>query len=107
MQHLAPLRDDTDHTRTEVYAAANRLVLVAAACDDRQRLASRLDQQDDGVVELEELAHGAESRVVDLVELERRVDLRRGSLQHLERIESGHGGAARSEKVSFSTERTR
>ena len=84
VQHLALLRDHADDAGADPHAAADRLVLVAAAGDHAQRLAARLDQQDDRVMELEQLVHRPQRDVVDLLEVERRVDGGRDALQDLE-----------------------
>ena len=47
LQHLPLLRDDADGADADADAAADRLVLVAAAGDDAQRLAAGLDEQND------------------------------------------------------------
>ena len=75
VQHLAPLRDDADHAGAHAHASADRLVFVAAARHDDQRVAARLEQQDVGVMELEQLSHCPEGGVVNLVELECGVEL--------------------------------
>ena len=75
------LRDDADGAGADADAAADRLVLVAAAGDDAQRLAAGFDEQDDRVMELEQLVHRPQRDVVDLVEIERRVDLGGHALQ--------------------------
>ena len=77
LQHLPLLRDDADGADADPDAAADRLVLVAAAGDDTQRLAAGLDQENERVVELEQLVHRPQRDVVDLLEVERRVDLGR------------------------------
>ena len=84
MQHLALLRDDADDAGADLHASADRLILVAAAGDDSQRLAAGLEQQNDRVVELEQLVHRPQRDVVDLVEVERRVDLGGHALQDLD-----------------------
>ena len=84
LQHLPLLRDDADGADADADAAAGRLILVAAAGDHPKGLTIRLEEQDDGVVRCEQLAHGHERDVVDFLEIERRVDLARDALQDLE-----------------------
>ena len=84
LHHLPLLRDDADGADPDLDAAADRLALVAAAGDDTQRLAVGLEQENDRVVRFEQLAHRPERDVVDLLEVERGIDLAGDALQDLE-----------------------
>ena len=66
------------------HASTDRLILVAAARHDPQCLAASLDEQDDRVMELEELVHRPQRDVVDLFQVEGRIDFRGNALQDLE-----------------------
>ena len=83
-QHLALLGDDTDHAGADLHSPAGGLILIAPACHHFQRLAVGLQQQDVGVVELEQLVHRPQRHVTDLVQVERRIDVGGDALQDLE-----------------------
>ena len=84
VQHLALLRHDADDPGADPHTPADRLVFVAAARHDPQGVAARLDEQDAGVVELEQLVHRPKGDVVDLLEIERRIDVGRNAAEDLE-----------------------
>ena len=57
MHHSALLRNHSDHAGSDLYAAADCLILVASACDDFQRPVVGLEQENVRVVKLEQLVH--------------------------------------------------
>ena len=123
VQHLALLRDDTDHAGADLHSPADGLILIASACHDFQRLAVGLEQQDVGVVELEQLVHRPQRDVTDLVQVERGIDVGGDALQDLElgclpgefrrgfmllwRLRSSDDAPVHVGYCSFSTESTR
>ena len=84
VQHLVLLCHDADDARADPCTSTDRLILVAMARHDSQCLAARLEEQDDRVMKLEELIHRPQRDVVDLFQIEGRVDFGGNALQDLE-----------------------
>jgi hypothetical protein len=83
LQDLSPLGDDADGANADTDAAADRLILVTPAGDDSQRPTVSFVKEDDCVMELEQLVHRPQGDVIDLFEIERRVNLGGHTLQNL------------------------
>ena len=101
LQHLALLGDHADHAGADRNAPAERLILEATARHDAQRLLIGLEQQNVGVMEFEQIVHRPQSGLVNLVQVERRVDLRRDALQDLELGGVAHRDSAASAENGF------
>ena len=81
MHDLALLRDHADHPGPDLYASADRLILIAPAGNDFQRPVVGLEKENAGVVELEELVHRPQRRVAYFVEVQGGVDVSGHALQ--------------------------
>jgi hypothetical protein len=84
LQHPPFLRHDADRARADSHTAADGLILVAAAGNDPQRVAAGLDEQNERVMRLEQVVERLQRQFVDLLEIERRVDLSGDALQYVE-----------------------
>ena len=90
LQHPPFLRHNADRAGADSDTAADGLILVAAAGDDAQCVAAGLDEQNERVMGLEQVVKRLQRMLVDLLEIERRVDLSGDALQDVE-----FGGLAR------------